>query len=74
MRNRLIKILGGYTNSELIQFGLDSVECGKYDALLSIVSYMRSINGKSSDEWCDLVWNTVSARLDNIRKKINGKR
>ncbi len=62
----LIHLLGGVTGKEIHQSNLNSACFGAYQALTIIKGYADSLNGKSADEWCELVYKQICRQLDSI--------
>ena len=55
----LIHFLGGVTEKEIHQSNLNSAYFGAYQALTIIKEYADSLNGKSADEWRELVYKQI---------------
>lgn len=66
MKQRLIKLLGGYTHEEALKLMHDTESRTEKQTLQRISQYMRDINGLSAEEWCDAVWTYVI----NEQKKL----
>ena len=62
----LIHLLGGVTGKEIHQSNLNSACFGAYQALTIINGYADSLNGRSADEWCELVYKQICKQLDSI--------
>ncbi len=62
----LIHLLGGVTENDIHQSNINSACFGAYKALTIIKEYADSLNGKSADKWCELVYKQICRRLDSI--------
>lgn len=63
---KLIHLLGGVTEKERYQSNLNSAYFGAYQALTIIKEYADSLNGKSADEWRELVYKQICRQLDSV--------
>lgn len=72
MKEKLIHMLGGYTEQEMnessCRAALRSARC----ELATLRAYMRDLNGEDAETWCDLVWKCVCARIDTLRTRDKG--
>jgi hypothetical protein len=68
MKEKLIKLLGGYTSDEVRRMCTKSFDTGALDSMLTMQCYMRDCNGEEADTWCDLMWKFVCARIDRLKK------
>lgn len=62
----LIHLLGGVTENEIHQSNLNSACFGAYQALTIIKEYADSLNGKSADEWRELVYKEICRQYGSI--------
>lgn len=62
----LIHLLGGVTAREIHQSNINSACFGAYQALTIIKEYADSLNGKTADEWCELVYKQICRQLDSV--------
>lgn len=62
----LIHLLGGVTVSEMRQSNFNNACFGARKALAIIKEYADSLNGRSADEWCELVYKQICRQLDSI--------
>ena len=62
----LIHLLGGVTEKEIAQSNLNCACFGAYQALTIIKGYADSLNGKSADEWRELVYKEICRQYDSI--------
>lgn len=66
IRNKLIHWLGGYTEQEMRDNSYNAAQIGRYNALIDVHVYMRSINGEESETWCDLAWKYVTRKIEEM--------
>lgn len=66
MKERIIRLLGGYTGKEVTQNYIKGVSFGKLSALDDVQDYMRQNNGESPDVWCKNVWQYVCNEIDKL--------
>jgi len=66
MKERIIRLLGGYTRKEVTQNYIKGVSFGKLSALDDVQDYMRQNNGESPDVWCKNVWQYVCDEIDKL--------
>ena len=69
----LIHLLGGVTVSEMRQSNFNSACFGKHKALAIIKEYADSVNGKTADEWCELVYKQICRQLDSVSMELTKK-
>lgn len=62
----LIHLLGGVTANEARESDKNSTCKGARVALAVIKEYADSLNGKSADEWCFLVYKQICRQLDSV--------
>ena len=62
----LIHLLGGVTENEALQSNFNCACLGSYKALAIIKEYADSLNGRSADEWCELVYKQICRQLDSV--------
>lgn len=62
----LIILLGGVTEEESRESDMNSAYVGAYVALTTIKEYADSLNGKSADEWRELVYKEICRQYDSI--------
>lgn len=66
MKERIIRLLGGYTRKEVTQNYIKGVAFGKLSALDDVQDCMRQNNGESPDVWCKNVWQYVCDEIDKL--------
>ena len=66
MKERIIRLLGGYTRKEVTQNYIKGVAFGKLSALDDVQDFMRQNNGESPDVWCKNVWQYVCDEIDKL--------
>ena len=66
MKERIIRLLGGYTREEVIQSNHNSASIGRLNTLYEVQDYMRQNNGESPDVWCKNVWQYVCDEIDKL--------
>ena len=66
MKERIIRLLGGYTRKEVTQNYIKGVSFGKLSALDDVQDYMRQNNGESPDVWCKNVWQYVCNEIEKL--------
>ena len=66
IKTLLVHLLGGVTGKEIHQSNLNSACFDAYQALTIIKGYADSLNGRSADEWCELVYKQICRQLDSI--------
>ena len=66
LRKKLIHLLGGYTEQEMRDNSYNSAQIGRYNALIDVHAYMRSINGEEAETWCDLAWKYVTRKIEEM--------
>ena len=64
--NKLIHLLGGYTEQEMRESNYNSAQIGRYNALVEVQAYMRSINGEDAETWCYLAWQYVTRKIEEL--------
>lgn len=62
----LIHLLGGVTEDQIYQSNINSAYVGAYQALDIIKKYADSLNGKPTDEWCELVYKQICRQLESV--------
>lgn len=62
----LIHLLCGVTVSEMRQSDSNSACFGARKALAIIKEYADSLNGRSADEWCELVYKQICRQLESV--------
>ena len=66
IRKKLIHLLGGYTEQEMRDNSYNSAQNGRYKTLIEVQAYMRSINGEEAETWCDLAWQYVTRKIEEM--------
>lgn len=61
-RDYLIHKLGGCTQAEKSAKRAQGYKAGYDFAYAEIHEYMKELNGLSTQEWCDSLWNHVDAK------------
>jgi len=66
IRKKLIHLLGWYTEQEMRDNSYNAAQIGRYNTLIEVQSYMRSINGEDAETWCDLAWKYVTRKIEEM--------
>ena len=71
IRKKLIHWLGGYTEQEMRDNSYNATQIGRYNTLIEVQAYMRSINGEEAETWCDLAWKYVTRKIEEMSNETN---
>lgn len=68
MKEKLIHMLGGYTEQEMNESNGRAALKGARCEIAALRAYMRDLNGEDAETWCDLVWKCVCVRIDTLKE------
>lgn len=70
IKNFLIKLLGGYTDCDIVDEFYNGHQCGQLYAARRIREQMKDCNGMSAEEWCDFMWFYTDNLVKETEKEI----
>lgn len=68
MKEKLIHMLGGYTEQEMNESNCRAALKGARCEITALRAYMCDLNGEDAETWCDLVWKRVCARINTLKE------
>ena len=64
IKDWIINKLGGHTEEEYREGKATSFASGQRFANVGMLEFLKELNGKSAEEWCDEAWKFITSKVN----------